>query len=158
MENIIQEFIEKTFGKHSTTPFRVYNPERMGLTQIIRIKSIEKTEKYTLIEFHYRTSEMYANGGWINIHPGSFIQPSDSIKRLGLWKAFGIPLAPKKQYFKFIWTHHTFALLFGPLPKKATRINVIESLLPGDHFNFQEVDFSNWCTIPQAIDLPISTN
>jgi hypothetical protein len=77
---------------------------------------------------------------------------------VGLWKAFGIPLAPKKQYFKFIWTHHTFALLFGPLPKKATCINVIESLLPGDHFNFREVDFSNWCTIPQAIDLPISTN
>lgn len=158
MENIIQAFIEKTWGKSSTTPFRVYNPERMGLTQLIRVKSIEKAEKYTLIEFHYRTSELYANGGWINIHPGSFIQPFGTNKKMGLWKAFDVPLAPKKRYFEYIWTHHTFALLFAPLPKKTTCINIIESYLPGTHFNFRELDFSNWWTIPHAVDLPVSTN
>lgn len=158
MENIIQAFIEKTWGKSSTTPFRVYNPERMGLTQLIRVKSIEKAEKYTLIEFHYRTSELYANGGWINIHPGSFIQPFGTNKKMGLWKAFDVPLAPKKRYFEYIWTHHTFALLFAPLPKKTTCINIIESYLPGEHFNFRELDFSNWWTIPHAVDLPVSTN
>ncbi len=158
MENIIQAFIEKTWGKSSTTPFRVYNPERMGLTQLIRIKSIEKAEKYTLIEFHYRTSELYANGGWINIHPGSFIQPFGTNKKMGLWKAFDVPLAPKKRYFEYIWTHHTFALLFAPLPKKTTCINIIESYLPGEHFNFRELDFSNWWTVPHAVDLPVSTN
>lgn len=158
MENIIQAFIEKTWGKSSTTPFRVYNPERMGLTQLIRVKSIEKAEKYTLIEFHYRTSELYANGGWINIHPGCFIQPFGTNKKMGLWKAFDVPLAPKKRYFEYIWTHHTFALLFAPLPKKTTCINIIESYLPGEHFNFRELDFSNWWTIPHAVDLPVSTN
>ena len=158
MENIIQEFIEKTWGKNANTPFRVYNPERMGLTQLIRVKSIEKADKYTLIEFHYRTSEMYANGGWINIHPGCFIQPFATNKKMGLWKAFGVPLAPKKRYFEYIWTHHTFALLFAPLPKKTTCINIIESYRSGEQFNFRELDFSNWWTIPHAVDLPISTN
>ena len=158
MENSTQEFIEKTFGKHSTKSLRVYNPERMGLLQTIRIKSIEKAEKYTLIEFQYRSAEKFAKGGWINIHPGCFIQPCNSKKRMGLWKAFGIPLAPKKEYCKNVCTNHTFSLLFGPLPPKAMSIHVIESLLPGDAFNFRDVDFSNWWTVPHAIDLPISTN
>lgn len=158
MENTIQEFIEKTFGKQSTTPFRVYNPQLLGPFDQIRIKSIEKADKYTLIEFQFRASVLHAKGGCINIHPGSYIQPAHTTRRLVLWKAFGIPKAPKMLYFSQTTNYQTFSLLFPALPKKVTCINFIESNLPGNYIRFQEVDFSNWCIIPHAIDLPISTN
>jgi len=158
MENIIQEFIEKTFGKNSTVPFRLYNPNLLGLTEQVRIKSIEKANQYTLIEFQFRASVFHAKGGCINIHPGSFIQPVHTKARMKLMKAFGIPLAPHNLYFPQTCRYQTFSLLFPALPKKVTCINFIESNLPGDYMRFQEVDFSQWCTIPHAIDLPISTN
>jgi hypothetical protein len=158
MENIIQQFIEKTFGKNPTPHFRVYNPNLMGPLEQIRMKSIEKADKYTLIEFQFRASVLHANGGCINIHPGCYIQPAQTTKRMVLWKAFGIPKAPQKLYFSQTCKYQTFSLLFPALPKRVTCINFIESNLPGSYIRFQEVDFSNWCTIPQAIDLPISTN
>jgi hypothetical protein len=158
MENNIAEFVAKTFGNNSTTPFRVYNPNLLKPTEQIRIKSIEKAEKYTIVEFQYKASLVNARGGFINIRSGCYIQPVQTTKRMVLWKAFGIPTAPQKLYLSANCGYQCFSLLFAALPKKVTSINFIESSLPGYHIKFQDVDFSNWWTIPHAIDFPISSN
>ncbi|MFM1829018.1 MAG: hypothetical protein RL624_1259 [Bacteroidota bacterium] len=155
METQIEKFIEESLEKRIEKPLRLYNPDK---SHQHRVQSIEATSEYTRIDFVYRSSMIYINGGWIQMDAGAYIQPVGSATKYGLIKAVGIPIAPLKLYFKRQGQYHTYTLFFPPLPKDTTKINIIEKEAPGTFFNFYGIDYSNWMTVPHACDLPISNN
>ncbi len=158
METKFKKYIEKGIQEKIETSTKVYNPEGMDFRNDHRIKSIEATDEYTRIDFIYRSSKIYDNGGWIQMDKGAYIQPVNSEARYGLVKAIGIPIAPTKHYFKKQGEYHTYTLIFPALPKNTTKINIIEKEAPGTYFNFYGIDYSTWMTIPHAADLPTSKN
>ena len=158
METEIEKFIEESVEKRTKEPQKFYNPERFKPSKNLRVKSIELTEEYTRIDFHYQSSKIYDNGGWIQIDKGSYIQPVNSSQKYGLVKAIGITIAPLKHYFKRQGEYFTYTLIFPALPKNTTKINIIEREGPGNFFNFYNVQYSSWMTVPHASDLPISNN
>lgn len=158
MEIEIEKFIEESIEKKTKEPKKFYNPEWLKPSQSLRVKSIEATEEYTRIDFHYQSSKIYINGGWIQMDRGAYIQPVNSSQKYGLVKAIGIPIAPMKHYFKRQGEHYSYTLIFPALPKNTKKINIIEKEAPGTYFNFYGIDYSNWMTVPHAADLPVSKN
>ncbi len=158
METRIKRLIEMDRNLKIDSPVRLYNPEGMDYKINLRVKSIEATSEYTRIDFIYKSSIIYENGGWIEMDADSYIQPIGSSTRYKLVKAIGIPLAPLKHYFKRKGEYYTYTLIFPALPKDTKAIDIIEKLAPGTYFNFYNVDFSTWMTIPLAADLPRKNN
>ena len=158
METKIVKQTEVWLPADSAKTIRVFNPEKIVPQKHLRVKSIETNSEFTRIDFHYRSSYEYANGGWIQIEKNTFIQPVGSKQRFGLIEAHGIPIAPKKHYFKRQGEDYTYTLVFPALPKNTSKINIIEKEAPGTFFNFYNVDYSNWMTVPHPSDLPISKN
>jgi hypothetical protein len=158
METQIKRIMEILLDKETENPKTRYNPDRLQPNQCLKVQSIECTEEYTRIDFHYRSSEHYHNGGWIQMDKGAYIQPVNSSQKYTLVKAIGIPIAPLKHYFSKQGEHYTYTLIFPALPKKTKKINIIEKEAPGNYFNFYNVDYSKWMTVPHAADLPVSKN
>jgi hypothetical protein len=158
MQTKIKRLIEIDRNLKTDSPVKLYNPEGMDYKNQLRVKSIEATSEYTRIDFIYKSSMIYDNGGWIKMEPDCYIQPIGSSTKYKLVKAIGIPLAPLKHYFKRQGEYHPYTLLFPPLPKKTKAIDIIEKLAPGTYFNFYNVNFSKWMSIPHAADLPRKNN
>ncbi len=158
METNIEKFIEQSLKEKEERPIRLFNPTCMDFKKAHRLKSIEATEEYTRIDFIYRSSTIYINGGWIQMDAGSYIQPVNSSKKYGLIKAIGIPITPEKYYFRRQGEYHTYTLIFEALPKNTSKIDIIERKDCWNCFNFFNVDYSKWMSIPFAADLPKSNN
>lgn len=158
MQNSVKKHIEQTPQEKANKPVRLYNPDGLDFTKDHRINSIEATDTYTRIDFIYRSSMIYVNGGWIQIDAGCYIQPANSSKKFGLVKAIGIPIAPEKYYFNRRGEFHTYTLIFPALPKNTTQIDIIEKEASGTYFNFYGVDYSKWMTVAHPIELPTSKN
>lgn len=158
METTIEQLVEMDRNLKVDSPVRLYNPDGMDFRNALRVKSIEATTEYTRIDFIYKSSMIYDNGGWIQIERDSYIQPIGSSEKFKLIKAIGIPIAPLKHYFKRQGEYHPYTLIFPALPKNTKAIDIIEKLAPGTYFNFYNVDFSSWMTIPHAADLPRKNN
>lgn len=158
MKTLIERLIETDRNLKVDSPVRLYNPEGMDFKKELRVKSIDATSEYTRIDFIYKSSMIYDNGGWIQIDPNSYIQPVGSTTQYKLVKAIGIPLMPLKYYFKRQGEYYTYTLIFPPLPKDTKSIDIIEKLAPGTYFNFFNVDFSSWMTIPHAADQLMNNN
>lgn len=124
----------------------------------LSIKSIELTDAYTRIDFYYKSPDYYVNGGWIQMHPLSFIRPAGSDTRYSLFKAVNIPLAPDKLYFKHCGQHHSYTLYFPALPKDTKAIDIIEREAPGTFFNFYNIDYSNWIRMANQVSVRLSKN
>ena len=158
METEIKRILEILMDKKTKDPAKRYNPDLLQPGQVLKVESIECTEEYTRIDFHYRSSQHYHNGGWIQMDRGAYIQPVNSPQKYTLVKAIGIPIAPLKHYFSKQGEHYTYTLIFPALPKNTKKINIIEKEAPGTYFNFYNVDYSKWMTVPHAADLPVSKN
>lgn len=150
----LQEVIRET----ETKIVKLYNPSAIDHRLDHRVKSIELTENYTRIDFLYRSSKVYDNGGWITIERDTYISPVGSDIKYKLVKAIGIPYAPLKHYFKRQGEFHCYTLIFPVLPKNTKCIDIIEKLAPGNYFNFFDVYFSEWTTISLPIDIERSNN
>ena len=144
----IEKFIEESIGKIPKEPQKFYNPERQNPSKALRVTSIEATELFTRIDFHYQSSRMYINGGWIQINGGAYIQPVNTSQNYGLVQTIGIPMAPLKHYFNRQGEDYAYSLIFPALPKNNKKINIIENDNPGSYFNFYGIDYSNWMTVP----------
>ena len=158
MEVKIEKMTEVFREAETKEAVTLYNPEALDHTLSHRVKSIERTDEYTRIDFIYRSSNFYVNGGWIQIDENSYISIVGSNKKYRLIKAFGIPLAPLKHYFKKQGEFHTYSLIFPALPSDTNKIDVIEKLAPGSYFNFYGIDYSKWITIPHPADIAQSRN
>jgi hypothetical protein len=153
------ETVTETGLPHTATQVRrLYNPEAYDFNQPHRVKCIELTDRYTRIDFIYRSPTLYVNGGWIEIDKGAYIQPVDSSVKYGMVAAINIPVAPVKHYFTRQGEYHVYTLVYGALPKGVSKINIIEKEAPGTYFNFYDVDFANWMTVPHPTDLPMQNN
>jgi hypothetical protein len=158
METEIEKFNEVELQVKEVPTIKLYNPEGMDFTKTHRIKCLEATDEYTRIDFVYRSSMIWDNGGWIQMDRDAYIQPKGSTKKYTLIKAIGIPIAPVKHYFKRQGEYYTYTLIFPALPKNTTCIDIIEREAPGTYFNFYNIDYSNWMTVPHAADLPTKQN
>lgn len=149
------EVFRETETKEAVT---LYNPEALDHTLSHRMKSIERTDEYTRIDFIYRSSTLYINGGWIQMDENAYISPVGSSMKYRLIKTIGIPLAPLKHYFKQKGEFYTYSLIFPALPSDTKKIDIIEKLAPGSYFNFYGVDYSKWITVPHPADISQSNN
>ena len=138
--------------------YKGYNPDALDHTKDLRIKAIELTDDYTRIDFIYRSSDYYVNGGWITMEALSYISPVGSGRKYYLLKAINIPLAPMKHYFKRSGELHTYSLIFPALPKSTRQIDIIEKMAPGTYFNFFNVNFSSWMKVVHPLDVRRSNN
>lgn len=158
MKTKTKKFIETDRNLKVDHPVRLYNPHGMDHHVKHCIKSIEATDEYTRIDFVFRSSMIYDNGGWIQMDENAYIQPVGSATKYRLIKAIGIPITPLKHYFKRKGEYHTYTLIFPGLPKNTKKIDIIEKLAPGTYFNFFNIDYSKWITIPHVLDLPRNNN
>ncbi len=158
MEVKIEKMTEVFRETETKEALTLYNPEALDHTLSHRMKSIERTDEYTRIDFIYRSSELYVNGGWIQMEGNAYISPVGSSMKYRLIKTIGIPLAPLKHYFKQKGEFHTYSLIFPALPSDTKKIDIIEKLAPGSYFNFYGVDYSKWITIPHPADIAQSRN
>ena len=158
MEVKIEKMTEVFRETETKEALTLYNPEALDHTLSHRMKSIERTDEYTRIDFIYRSSEIYVNGGWIQMDSNAYISPVGSTKKYRLIKTIGIPLAPLKHYFKNKGEFHTYSLIFPALPSDTKKIDIIEKLAPGNYFNFYGIDYSKWITIPHPADIEQSRN
>ena len=90
-------------------------------------------EGQTLIHCSYVSKEMYVNGGWVNIHPTTFLQ-SDSGACISMIDAQFIPLAPQKHYFTRCGQLKQFTLLFPKIPTDWQSFDLIEKTNIGNGF------------------------
>jgi len=119
----------------------VYNPLVKKLpahNTEFKIMRIELDENFTRIDFVYNNGKF----GWVQIDPKSYIRPVGSEAQYPLIKAQGIPLAPKKHYFKKENEVIYYTLYFAALPKSVRAIDIIEkesNALGQYYFNFYRV-------------------
>ncbi len=73
MEVKIEKMTEVFRETETKEALTLYNPEALHHTLSHRMKSIERTDEYTRIDFIYRSSNIYVNGGWIQIDENSYI-------------------------------------------------------------------------------------
>jgi hypothetical protein len=158
MNTTIKRYLEVDRNLNVEKPNRMFNPDGMDHTKTHRIKSIEASDEHTRIDFIFRSSMIYVNGGWIQMDRGAYIQPVGSTVKYRLLKTIGIPIAPLKHYFKRNGEYFTYTLIYPALPKNTTQINIIEKEAAGTYFNFYNVDFSSWMTVPHAADISRSQN
>jgi hypothetical protein len=158
MEVKIEKWVEITRESKVSKSVKLYNPESLDFKSDHRMKSIEFSDEYTRIEFIYRSSMIYVNGGWIQMDPNAFIRPVGSSVKYRLIKTEGIPLAPSKHYFRSKGEYHTYTLIFPALPGNTKQIDIIEREESGTYFNFYNVDYSKWMKVPHPMDVQKSAN
>ena len=158
METEIEKTREKTIQEKQQESVVLYNPVGTNYKTSHAIKCIECTDEYTRIDFVYKAPSYYINGGWVQLESNSFIRPVGSETKYALIQAIHIPIAPTKHYFNRCGEYLRYTLLFPALPKNTRKIDIIEREAPGTYFNFYNIDFSTWMTIPHAGDQVLSNN
>jgi hypothetical protein len=108
--------------------------------EVPELKTPEPDDNILRIDFLYYASPIYINGGWVQIHPSTFIRPVGSQTKYKLIGTVNIPKNPVKHYFKTQRDMLFYSLLFPLVPKDVTHIDIIEmeSNL-GTWFNFYNV-------------------
>lgn len=158
MEIKIEKQIEVLRETAVPSTSKLYNSDALDHRKELRMKCIEFGEDYTRIDFIYRSSTIYQNGGWIQMDGNAYIQPVGSITKYRLIRAIGIPIAPLKHYFKHQGEYHSYSLIFPALPAGTSKIDIIEKEAPGTYFNFYGIDYSKWITVPHPMDVSQSKN
>lgn len=146
--------VETLTEKKIQLPKRLFNPAALDHRVQLRIESIECTEEYTRIDFLYSIPK---EGWWISIEPGTYIQAKGSEVKYPMIKAIGIPIKPAIVEY---WKKQTvsYSLIFPALPHDTATIDIIEKLAPGHYFNFFDVAYKHWMTIPHPIHFSTNNN
>jgi hypothetical protein len=158
MDTTIKKKIEVFREQTDPQVIKIWNPDALDHTKDLRMKSIEFGDDYTRIDFIFRSSMVYINGGWIQMERNSFIRPTGSTTKYTLLRAIGIPIAPLKHYFKRKGEYYNYSMIFPALPMDTKTIDIIEKEAVGSYFNFYGVDYSKWMKIPHPMDVERSNN
>ena len=102
-----------------------------------KILNIESDSQQVRIDFRY--TNCHGNGGWARISSDCFIRPAGTESSFILLEAENIPLAPEKVSFQKVGDVLFYTLIFPPLPKNVTEIDIIEDEDDNNAFNFYEV-------------------
>jgi hypothetical protein len=133
--------------KKKTKILRLFNPSIYDNKSNAMIKTIDLNEEYTRIDFNYRSSDEYINGGWIQMERNSFIRDTLTKRTYPLLFALNIPIAPQKHHFQRKGQAHTYTLVFPALPKSTKSIDIIEKEAPGTYFNYYNIEYQRWINI-----------
>lgn len=89
-------------------------------------------EGQTIVHCRYVSKTKYINGGWVNIHPTTFLVRED--ETLPLLHAENIPMAPGMHMFKRPGEIKHFTLIFPAIPKEWAAFSFIEECSSGAGF------------------------
>jgi hypothetical protein len=89
-------------------------------------------EGQTIVHCRYVSKTKYINGGWVNIHPTTFLVRED--ETLPLLHAENIPMAPGMHMFKRPGEIKHFTLIFPVIPKEWAAFSFIEECSSGGGF------------------------
>lgn len=130
---------KKKMAKKNTVLKRLIwqKPEIDGGIKNPSLLRITVRENETQIDLGYSAFNIYIKGGWIRIHPDTYLEDTKTRLRYKMVKAEGIPISPKKLEFNTNTDWQYFSLFFEPLPNKDLIIDLIEpdNLHPSDNGN-----------------------
>jgi hypothetical protein len=89
-------------------------------------------EGQTIVHCRYVSKTKYINGGWVNIHPTTFLVRNE--ETLPLLHAENIPMAPSMHMFKRPGEIKHFTLIFPAIPKEWKAFSFIEECSSGGGF------------------------
>jgi hypothetical protein len=89
-------------------------------------------EGQTIVHCRYVSKTKYINGGWVNIHPTTFLVRED--ETLPLLHAENIPMAPGMHMSKKPGEIKHFTLIFPAIPKEWAAFSFIEECRSGGGF------------------------
>lgn len=89
-------------------------------------------EGQTIVHCSYVSKTKYINGGWVNIHPTTFLVRNE--ETLPLLHAENIPMAPSMHMFKRSGELKHFTLIFPAIPKEWEEFSLIEECSSGGGF------------------------
>ena len=95
----------------------------------------------TIVHCNYVSKRKYANGGWINIYPTTYLVRYE--ETLPLLHAENIPMAPRMHMFKRAGDLKHFTLIFPPVPKEWEKFNLIEECPSGNGFVVKNLQRNN---------------
>ena len=100
-----------------------------------------KEEAQTFLHCNYVSKRKYINGGWVNIHPTTYlVHGSES---LPLLHAYNIPFAPQIHVFKKKGELKQFTLVFPPIPKDWESFSMIEECNSDEGFVVSNIKRNN---------------
>lgn len=101
------------------------------------------TKEFTRLDFSYIATDYYIKGGWIRIHPESYLLNRNTGKQYKLIQAKNIPMAPNRHDFESTKDWAFFSLYFKPLPLENCTIDFIEAEQPEPtDFNLNGIDLN----------------
>ena len=98
-------------------------------------------EGQTIVHCRYVSKTKYINGGWVNIHPTTFLVRED--QTLPLLHAENIPIAPGMHMFKRPGEIKHFTLIFPAIPKEWAAFSFIEECRSGAGFVVRNMTRNN---------------
>ena len=121
-----------------TSTFKSVKIEKATLDQLVENF---KEESQTFIHCNYVSKRKYLNGGWVNIHPTTYLV--NGSKSLPLLHAFNIPLAPQIHLFSKIGELKQFTLVFPSIPKDWDSFSMIEQCNSDEGFVVTNIKRNN---------------
>lgn len=104
----------------------------IDLSIIEKVKEKFHEEGQTIVHCLYVSKTKYVNGGWVNIHPTTFLVRNE--ETLPILHAENIPMAPGMHLFKRPGELKHFTLIFPAIPKEWEQFSLIEKCSSGGGF------------------------
>ena len=108
------------------------NLVEINISPLDQIYDALHEEGQTIVHCRYVSKTIYINGGWVNIHPTTFLVRED--ETLPLLHAENIPMAPGMHMFKRPGEIKHFTLIFPAIPKEWAAFSFIEECSSGGGF------------------------
>lgn len=107
------------------------------------IDKIENTNNNTIVNFTFKSSDDYVNGGTVMINPNIIIKETSGDREYKLIKSEGMPLSPNKHSFSFNGEKLRFKLYFPKIDNTIKSIDIIESINNKLFFNFYGISLES---------------
>ena len=97
---------------------------KIDIATIEKIKEAFPEDGQTIVHCSYVSKNKYANGGWVNIYPTTYLVHQK--EKIQLLHADNIPMAPQIHAFKNAGELKHFTLIFPPVPNDWETFSLIE--------------------------------
>lgn len=111
------------------------------ITTIQQLNEQWVKERQTIVHCSYVSKRKYINGGWINIHPNTYLV--HSADKLQLLHAENIPLAPAIHVFTRVGEPLQFTLIFPAIPKDWKSFSLVEKCNSSNGFIIHDIQRNN---------------
>jgi len=108
------------------------NLVEINISTLDQINDSLHEEGQTIVHCLYVSKSKFVNGGWVNIHPTTFLVRNE--ETLPLLYAENIPMAPSMHMFKRPGELKNFTLIFPAIPKEWEQFSLIEECSSGGGF------------------------